>query len=158
MRPARESFPLRVFPTEIKQQVHLTSWMELYADPSRSLNASACFFHRRINRESRVFLPVFHHRIRCENRVFLRVFHRRIRCESRAAAQLSTQNPPKTLIMLIRQRDKVNKMHSAVYWNRQLQDYRTHTCRRMSGNLYFFFLITIVLAFVVKEPTTPSVT
>lgn len=143
MRPARESFPLRVFPTEIKQQVHLTSWMELYADPSRSLNASACFFHRRINRESRVFLPVFHHRIRCENR---------------AAAQLSTQNPPKTLIMLIRQRDKVNKMHSAVYWNRQLQDYRTHTCRRMSGNLYFFFLITIVLAFVVKEPTTPSVT
>ena len=147
--------------------------MELYADPSRSLNASACFFHRRISRESRVFprvfhrrisresrvfLPVFHHRIRCENRVFLRVFHRSIRCESRAAAQLSTQNPPKTPTMLIRQRDKVNKMHSAVYWNRQLQDYRTHTCRRMSGNLYFFFLITIVLAFVVKEPTTPSVT
>lgn len=110
MRTARESFPLRVFPTEIKQQVHLTSWMELYADPSRSLHASACFFHRRINRESRVFLPVFHHRIRCENRVFLRVFHRRIRCESRAAAQLSTQNPPKTLIMLIRQRDKVNSI------------------------------------------------
>lgn len=143
MRTARESFPLRVFPTEIKQQVHLTSWMELYADPSRSLHASACFFHHRISRESGVFL---------------RVFHRRICCENRAAAQLSTQNPPKTLIMLIRQRDKVNKMHSAVYWNRQLQDYRTHTCRRMSGNLYFFFLITIVLAFVVKEPTTPSVT
>ena len=145
--------------------------MELYADPSRNPNVSACFFHRRISRESRVFPRVFHRRISRESRVFLPVFHHRIRCESRAAAQLSTQNPPKTPIMLIRQRDKVNKMHRQIVlpglFRRTAQHsilespnarYRTHVCRRMFGNLYFFFLMTIVLAFVVKEPTTPSVT
>lgn len=79
--------------------------------------------------------------------VFCRVFH----AKPGEAIDLF-ENPSKTLTMLIRQRDKVNKMQEPV------PGIRGYPVRPRRADAYFFFLITMVFAFVVKEPTTPSVT